>query len=90
MLTADVVARTQAIFPSLFGVTAAEFETLFADYSAARDRLRATSRTTRRGTPRAEPTATAAAGVIRSSRRRRESGGIGASLRAPWAGGLRR
>lgn len=52
MLTADAVARSPAVFPSLFGVTAAEFETLFADYLAARDRLRAASRTTRRGTPR--------------------------------------
>ena len=52
MLTADHVARSAAVFPSLFGVTAAEFETLFADYEAARDRLRAASRTTRRGTPR--------------------------------------
>jgi hypothetical protein len=52
MLTADAVARTPAVFPSLFGVTADEFEALFADYEAARDRLHAASRTTRRGTPR--------------------------------------
>ena len=52
MLTADAVARTPAVFPSLFGVTAAEFEALFADYEAARDRRRAASRTTRAGTPR--------------------------------------
>ena len=52
MLTADALARFPAVFPSLFGVTAAEFEALFADYQAARDRLRAASRTTRRGTPR--------------------------------------
>ena len=52
MLTADAVARFPAVFPSLFGVTAAEFETLFADYEAARDRRHAASRTTRRGTPR--------------------------------------
>jgi DDE superfamily endonuclease len=52
MLTADAVARSPAVFPSLFGVTAAEFEALFADYLAARDRLRVASRTTRRGTPR--------------------------------------
>ena len=51
MLTADAIVRFPAVFPSLFGVTAAEFETLFADYEAARDRLRAASRTTRRGTP---------------------------------------
>ena len=52
MLTADAVARHPALFPSLFGVTAAEFDTLFADYEAARDRLRAAARTTRRGVPR--------------------------------------
>ena len=52
MLTFDALARFPAVFPSLFGVTAAEFDTLFADYEAARDRLRAASRTTRRGTPR--------------------------------------
>ena len=52
MLTADALARYPAVYPSLFGVTAAEFETLFADYQAARDRRRAASRTTRRGTPR--------------------------------------
>ncbi len=52
MLTADGLARHPAVFPSLFGVTAAEFETLFADYEAARDRRRAASRTTRAGTPR--------------------------------------
>lgn len=52
MLTADAVARSPAVFPNLFGVTAAEFETLFADYEAARDRRRAASRTTRHGTPR--------------------------------------
>ena len=52
MLTADALARYPAVYPSLFGVTAAEFETLFADYQVARDRRRAASRTTRRGTPR--------------------------------------
>ena len=52
MLTADALARHPAVFPSLFGVTAAELETLFADYEAARDRRRAASRTTRAGTPR--------------------------------------
>jgi hypothetical protein len=52
MLTADAVLRHPAIFPALFGITAAEFDPLFADYSAARDRLRAAATTTRRGTPR--------------------------------------
>jgi hypothetical protein len=52
MLTADAVARHPAIFPSLFGVTATEFDTLFTDYQTARDRRRAASTTTRRGTPR--------------------------------------
>lgn len=52
MLTADAIARRPAIFPSLFGVTAAEFDILFTDYQAARDRLRAAATTTRRGTPR--------------------------------------
>ena len=49
MPTADALARHPAVFPSLFGVTAAEFES--ADYQAARDR-RPASRTTRAGTPR--------------------------------------
>jgi len=52
MFTADHLARHPAVFPGLFGVTAAEFDALFADYRAARDRRRAASRTTRRGTPR--------------------------------------
>lgn len=30
-LTADAVARSPAVSPSLFGVTAAEFDALFAD-----------------------------------------------------------
>jgi len=30
MLTADAIARAPAVFPNLFGVTAAEFEALVA------------------------------------------------------------
>jgi hypothetical protein len=52
MLTAECVAAHPSIFPALFGVTAAEFDTLFADYQTARDHQRAASTITRRGTPR--------------------------------------
>jgi len=52
MPTADAIARRPAVFPSLCGVTATEFEALFTDYQAARDRRRAASDTTRAGTPR--------------------------------------
>jgi hypothetical protein len=52
VLTAESVARFPSVFPSLFGVTATDFATLFADFVAARDRLRAASDTTRAGTKR--------------------------------------
>lgn len=52
MLTSRALCQVPEIVPALTGLTRDEFERLAADFAAARDRLRATSERTKRGTPR--------------------------------------
>lgn len=52
MLTYQALCQVPLIFPALTGLTHDEFDRLVADFTAARDRLRASSAQTKRGTPR--------------------------------------
>jgi hypothetical protein len=52
MLTYQALCQVPLIFPALTGLTHDEFDRLVADFTAARDRLRASSTRTKRGTPR--------------------------------------
>ena len=52
MLTYRALCQAPVIFPALTGLTRDEFDRLVVDFTTARDRLRATSDRTRRGTPR--------------------------------------
>lgn len=52
MLTYQALCQVPVIFPALTGLTREEFDRLVGDFTAARDRLRASSTQTRRGTPR--------------------------------------
>lgn len=52
MLTYQALCPVPVIFPALTGLTHDEFDRLVADFTAARDRLRASSAQTKRGTPR--------------------------------------
>ena len=52
MLTYHALCQVPAIFPALAGLTREEFDRLVADFTAARQRLRAASQQTKRGTPR--------------------------------------
>src|SRR5262245_50876759 len=52
MLTYPALCPVPVIFPALTGLTRAEFDRLVGDFTTARDRLRATSNRTKRGTPR--------------------------------------
>ena len=52
MLTYHALGQVPAIFPALTGLTRDEFDRLVVDFTTARDRLRATSDRTKRGTPR--------------------------------------
>ncbi len=52
MLTYQALCRVPRIFPALTGLTRDEFDRLVGDFTTARDRLRATSDRTKRGTPR--------------------------------------
>jgi hypothetical protein len=52
MFAYDSLIRYPSAFRSLTGLSPTEFEALLADFSAARDRQRAASATTRRGQPR--------------------------------------
>jgi DDE superfamily endonuclease len=52
MFEYESLTRFPSAFRSLTGMTPVEFETLLADFSAAQQRLRDRSRTTRRGQPR--------------------------------------
>jgi hypothetical protein len=52
MLTYQALCQVPEIFPALTGLTRDEFDRLGADFARARDRLRATSQRTKRGTPR--------------------------------------
>jgi hypothetical protein len=52
MLTYHALCQVPVIFPALTGLTREEFDRLVTDFTAARDRLRATSHQTKRGMPR--------------------------------------
>jgi hypothetical protein len=52
MLTYQALCQVPVIFPALTGLTREEFDRLVIDFARARDRLRAVSERTKRGTPR--------------------------------------
>src|SRR5512135_3046291 len=52
MLTYQALCQVPVIFPALTGLSREEFDRLAGEFTPARDRLRATSDRTRRGTPR--------------------------------------
>jgi hypothetical protein len=52
MLTYVALSQVPVIFPALTGLTRDEFDRLVGDFTTARQRLRAASQQTRRGTPR--------------------------------------
>jgi hypothetical protein len=52
MLTYQALCQVPVIFPALTGLTRDEFDRLVVDFTTARDRRRATSDRTQRGTPR--------------------------------------
>jgi DDE superfamily endonuclease len=52
MLTYSALCLVPEIFPALTGLTRDEFDRLAADFAAARNRFRAASERTKRGTPR--------------------------------------
>ena len=52
MLTYQALCQVPVIFPALTGLTRDEFDRLVGDFATARDRVRAASQRTKRGTPR--------------------------------------